>query len=56
MSSTCRFVGLLLVTKLLSSGDLPVIKAVYDAVGSHFINRLLRPLGRREVMTLSWFL
>ena len=51
MRSTCRFVGLLLVTKLLSSGDLPVIKAVYDAVGINFINRLLLPLGRHEVTT-----
>ena len=49
MLSTYRFVGLLLVTKLLSNGDIPVIKAVYDAVGIHFINRLLLPLGRREV-------
>ena len=49
MLSTYRFVGLLLVTKLLSSGDIPVINAVYDAVGIHFINRLLLPLGRREV-------
>lgn len=48
-SFSCRFVGLLLVTKLLSSGDLPVIKTVYNAIGSSFINRLLLPLGRRQV-------
>ena len=47
----CRFVGLLLVTKLLSCGDLAVIRSVYDAVGSEFINRLLLPLGRQQVST-----
>ena len=51
----CRFVGLLLVTKLLSSEDVAVIRSVYDAVGSHFINRLLLPLGRQQVSTCSKF-
>lgn len=39
-----RFVGLLLATKMLPAGDEHVMLSVYEAVGSLFISRLLRPL------------
>ncbi|CAL8468607.1 g8147 [Coccomyxa elongata] len=44
-----RFVGLLLVTKLLPAGDADTIRAVYDSVGSQFIARLLLPLRRPQL-------
>ncbi|GAB4817373.1 hypothetical protein N2152v2_004419 [Parachlorella kessleri] len=39
-----RFVGLLLVTKILPAGDADVIKEVFDAVGFTFLSRLVLPL------------
>ncbi|BDA43419.1 probable neurochondrin at N-terminal half [Coccomyxa sp. Obi] len=44
-----RFVGLLLVTKLLPAGDAGTIRAVYDSVGSQFIARLLLPLRQPQI-------
>lgn len=49
MCNPCRFVGLLLVTKLLPAGDADTIRAVYDSVGIQFIARLLLPLRRPQV-------
>lgn len=43
-----RFVGLLLVTKLLPSGDAAAIKQVHDAVGDAFLSRLLLPARQRR--------
>lgn len=34
--------GLLLVTKFCKSDDLVSLRAIYDAVGPHFLDRLLR--------------
>ncbi|PRW45088.1 Neurochondrin family isoform 2 [Chlorella sorokiniana] len=42
-----RFVGLLLVTKLLPAGDDATIRAVHAAVGPTFLSRLLLPLSTR---------
>ena len=42
-----RFVGLLLVTKLLPAGDAATIRAVHAAVGPTFLARLLLPLSSR---------
>ena len=53
MCNACRFVGLLLVTKLLPAGDADTIRAVYDSVGSQFIARLLLPLRRPQVTGFS---
>ena len=39
-----RFVGLLLVTKLLPAGDAATIRSVHQAVGPAFLTRLLLPL------------
>jgi len=50
---TCRFVGLLLVTRLLPAGDASTIRAVHDAVGGRFISRLLLPVKAAEVRTRS---
>jgi hypothetical protein len=47
----CRFVGLLLVTRLLPAGDASTIRAVHDAVGGRFMLRLLLPLKAAEVRT-----
>ena len=44
-----RFVGLLLVTKLLPAGDERTVQAVYDAVGPSFLSRLLLPLNSTAV-------
>lgn len=41
-----RFVGLLLVTKLLPQGSDEAVRAVVDALGMRFIQRLLLPLQR----------
>ncbi|KAK9830359.1 hypothetical protein WJX72_011255 [[Myrmecia] bisecta] len=43
-----RFVGLLLVTKLLPAGDDNTIRAVYKAIGSRFLQRLLLPLQSQQ--------
>lgn len=43
-----RFTGLLLATKLLPAGDAAAVKAVYDAVGISFINRLLLTLSASQ--------
>ncbi|EIE22426.1 hypothetical protein COCSUDRAFT_42735 [Coccomyxa subellipsoidea C-169] len=45
----CRFVGLLLVTKLLPAGDADTIRAVYGSIGPQFISRLLLPLRQPKV-------
>ncbi|KAK8505402.1 hypothetical protein V6N13_045842 [Hibiscus sabdariffa] len=45
-----RLAGLLLVTKFTKSDDLVSLKAIYDAVGPHFLDRLLRTgLGKGVV-------
>ena len=41
---TRRFVGLLLVTKILPAGDEATIRRVFDAIGFTFLSRLLLPL------------
>jgi Neurochondrin len=46
-----RFTGLLLATKFLPAGDASVIKAVHDAVGIAFIQRLLLSLSSSNVRT-----
>lgn len=43
--NTCRFVGLLLVTKLLPVGDAVTVRRVLDTLGFRFIHRLLLPLA-----------
>lgn len=43
-STPCRFVGLLLITKLLPAGDTATVCAVHAAVGPTFLPRLLLPL------------
>ena len=50
-----RFVGLLLVTKLLPAGDEGTIRAVHDAIGSRFISRLLLPLHASQAWTVGHF-
>ncbi len=45
----CRYVGLLLVTKLLPAGDERTLTAVHDAVGAAFLQRLLLPLSSAAV-------
>ena len=47
--SVCRYVGLLLVTKLLPAGDDKTLTAVHDAVGATFLRRLLLPLSSAAV-------
>ncbi|KHG18103.1 Neurochondrin [Gossypium arboreum] len=49
-----RLAGLLLVTKSCKSDDLVSIRAIYDAVGPHFLDRLLRTgLGKGVVSSGS---
>lgn len=48
----CRFVGLLLVTKLLPQGSDAVVRQVLDALGTTFIDRLLLPLSRPHLVRL----
>ncbi|WIA32050.1 hypothetical protein OEZ86_002902 [Tetradesmus obliquus] len=43
-----KFVGLLLVTKLLPQGDDAAVQAVLDAVGFAFLQRLLLPLQQQQ--------
>lgn len=50
-----RFVGLLLATKLLPAGDEHVMLAIYNAVGSSFITRLLLPLKSAKVTPSAAF-
>jgi hypothetical protein len=45
--SACRFVGLLLVVKLMPEGDEQAVRAVLAALGMRFLHRLLLPLQRR---------
>ncbi|PNH00298.1 hypothetical protein TSOC_013889, partial [Tetrabaena socialis] len=40
-----RFVGLLLVTRLLPHGSDEAVRAVMEALGPHFLRRLLLPLS-----------
>jgi hypothetical protein len=47
--NVCRYVGLLLVTKLLPAGDEKTLTAVHDAVGATFLRRLLLPLSSAAV-------
>lgn len=47
-----RFVGLLLVTKLLPQGGDAAVMQVLDALGPTFIDRLLLPLTRQR--QVSW--
>lgn len=42
-----RLAGLLLVTKFCKNDDLVSLKKVYEAVGTHFLDRLLRT-GKTE--------
>lgn len=42
----CRFVGLLLVTKLLPNGGQESVQSVHDALGMTFVARLLLPISR----------
>jgi hypothetical protein len=44
-----RFTGLLLATKLLPAGDAAAVKAVHDAVGIAFVQRLLFSLSSSQV-------
>lgn len=44
-----RFTGLLLATKFLPAGDASAIKAVHDAVGIAFVQRLLLALSSSHV-------
>ncbi|XP_040971610.1 neurochondrin isoform X1 [Gossypium hirsutum] len=49
-----RLAGLLLVTKSCKSDDLVSLRAIYDAVGPHFLDRLLRTgLGKGVVSSGS---
>ncbi|MBA0626457.1 hypothetical protein Godav_004123, partial [Gossypium davidsonii] len=49
-----RLAGLLLVTKFCKSDDLVSLRAIYDAVGPHFLDRLLRTgLGKGVVSSGS---
>ena len=48
-----RYVGLLLVTKLLPAGDGKTLTAVHDAVGSTFLQRLLLPLSSAAVRCMG---
>ncbi len=50
----CRYVGLLLVTKLLPAGDERTLTAVHDAVGAAFLQRLLLPLSSAAVRGLCF--
>jgi Neurochondrin len=51
LTSLCdrRFTGLLLATKFLPAGDATAVKAVHDAVGIAFIQRLLLSLSSSQV-------
>lgn len=51
LTSSCdrRFTGLLLATKFLPAGDATAVKAVHDAVGIAFIQRLLLSLSSSQV-------
>lgn len=50
--SCTRFVGLLLVTRLLPQGSDDAVRRVLDALGWTFLQRLLLPL-RRQVRTVG---
>lgn len=43
---TCRFVGLLLVVKMLSSENDSLAREIWKAIGNKFLMRLLLPLAR----------
>lgn len=55
MTSSCdrRFTGLLLATKFLPAGDATAVKAVHDAVGIAFIQRLLLSLSSLQVRDIA---
>ena len=50
--STCRLVGLLLVTRLLPAGDEAAILSVHQALGMAFLQRLLLPLTGQQARPL----
>ena len=51
--STCRLVGLLLVTRLLPAGDEAAILSVHQALGMPFLQRLLLPLTGQQARPLD---
>lgn len=50
-----RLAGLLLVTKFCKNDDLVSLKKVYEAVGIHFLDRLLRTGKAESRLTFSSF-
>ena len=52
LHSTCRLVGLLLVTRLLPAGDEAAILSVHQALGMAFLQRLLLPLTGQQARPL----
>ncbi len=49
-----RFVGLLLVTRLLPAGSDDAIRSVLDALGFEFLDRLLLPVVRQTQVRRMW--
>ena len=52
--STCRLVGLLLVTRLLPAGDEAAILSVHQALGMAFLQRLLLPLTGQQARPFKY--